>query len=229
VTTNRSVLAVSTALMVADAMLSVPAAHASDLCTVNGPQLALVNASDHYYEVDIDADGFILGPSASAYHGGTRRYGQVSGMGISGRVIDFTMEWLRNDQVPPMGVPHKPAHFTGRIGNDGYASGDVPGEGFDGFVLGPWVSTTRFQCTLTSRPLPGHNSHGNPAPAAAGATITGDVDIYKSPGGGGKPYDMVRSGTKVTVDTRQSDNWVKISGDGVPGGSGWVWGDFVSS
>jgi hypothetical protein len=35
------------------------------------------------------------------------------------------------------------------------------------------------------------------------------------------------AGTKVKVLQRRADNWVEVQGDGIPGGSGWVWSDFV--
>jgi hypothetical protein len=53
--------------------------------------------------------------------------------------------------------------------------------------------------------------------------VTGDVDLYKQPGGKGKPIGIVRgSKTKIypTINCR-SDKWCQIPG------KGWVWGDFV--
>ena len=66
-----------------------------------------------------------------------------------------------------------------------------------------------------------------PAPAPAATAITADVDVYRQPGGVGEPYGVARAGTTVKVLQRHDDNWVQVQGDGIPGGSGWVWGDFV--
>jgi hypothetical protein len=53
--------------------------------------------------------------------------------------------------------------------------------------------------------------------------VTGDVDLYKQPGGKGKPIGIVRgSKTKIypTINCR-SDRWCQIPD------KGWVWGNFI--
>ena len=51
-----------------------------------------------------------------------------------------------------------------------------------------------------------------------------DVDIYKLPGGEGKPFGSVKGGTSVQVYERHPDQWCYIAGHDVPDpGNGWVW------
>ncbi len=52
--------------------------------------------------------------------------------------------------------------------------------------------------------------------------IKSDVDLYKEPGGKGKPVGIVRKG-KVFLDTQvkcRSDKWCNIP-------QGWIWGSFL--
>jgi hypothetical protein len=53
--------------------------------------------------------------------------------------------------------------------------------------------------------------------------VKSDVDLYKEPGGKGKPIGIVRGSQTKTYPTMscRSDNWCKIPG------KGWVWGSFV--
>ena len=57
---------------------------------------------------------------------------------------------------------------------------------------------------------------------AADWKIKSDVDLYKEPGGKGKPVGIVRKG-KVFLDTQvkcRSDKWCNIP-------QGWIWGSFL--
>jgi hypothetical protein len=103
----------------------------------------------------------------------------------------------------------------------------------EGDWCGPWADY-KYKVPADAAPVapppppPAPAPAPPPAPAPAANTITADVDVYDVPGGAGKVVGMARSGTKVKVEVRNDDNWVKVSGSGVPGGSGWIWGDFVS-
>jgi hypothetical protein len=61
------------------------------------------------------------------------------------------------------------------------------------------------------------------APVYADWIVKSDVDLYKEPGGKGKPIGIVRgSQTKIyPAISCRSDNWCRIPG------KGWVWGSFV--
>ena len=51
-----------------------------------------------------------------------------------------------------------------------------------------------------------------------------DVNIYKQPGGEGKPFGFVKGGTNVQVYERHPDQWCYIAGHDIPDpGNGWVW------
>jgi hypothetical protein len=54
-------------------------------------------------------------------------------------------------------------------------------------------------------------------------TVPQDVDIYAEPGGVGRPFGMVKAGTKAQESDERPDHWCRIFGDAVPNGSGWVW------
>lgn len=63
----------------------------------------------------------------------------------------------------------------------------------------------------------------NQGAGAPEAIVRKDVDIYKQPGGVGRPFDVLRIGTKVGVYQRRADQWCFVAGRGVPGGEGWIW------
>jgi hypothetical protein len=52
------------------------------------------------------------------------------------------------------------------------------------------------------------------------ATVTGDVDLYDTPGGSGNVIGMLNSGQQVEFISCKSDNWCHVA-------PGWVWGDFL--
>ena len=71
------------------------------------------------------------------------------------------------------------------------------------------------------------------APGGGGSNskeVTGDVDVYDVPGGGGKVIGMLEGGEgqKVQLGSGcKGDNWCNIVWSGGPGGKAWVWGDFL--
>lgn len=70
------------------------------------------------------------------------------------------------------------------------------------------------------------------APAGMGVTafVVLDVDVYDAPGGTGTVTGMLARDERVTVPEPCVDNWCHVEGEGVPGGSGFVYSgpDFES-
>ncbi|MDA2892606.1 hypothetical protein PDG61_16925 [Mycolicibacterium sp. BiH015] len=64
-------------------------------------------------------------------------------------------------------------------------------------------------------------------PATPTATVTSDVDVYDIPGGVGTVTGILRGGAAVDLQECRADNWCRVTGALVPGGGGWVWGDFL--
>lgn len=65
-----------------------------------------------------------------------------------------------------------------------------------------------------------------PAPMGGTTTVIADVDVYKAPGGLGKPIGVLRSNnqtTKVSLVAPCQDSWCHVKGDPVPTGEGWVY------
>jgi hypothetical protein len=60
----------------------------------------------------------------------------------------------------------------------------------------------------------------------ARARVTADVDLYDEPEG--EVRDFLAEGTIVRSSAAKCvDGWCPVFGDNVPGGSGWVWGEFL--
>ena len=77
---------------------------------------------------------------------------------------------------------------------------------------------------------------GPQAPAVA--TVISDVDIYDVPGGNGKIIGILRSGRQVKLatdnglpaapgQTCKPKDWCHVVIPELPGGSGWVWDEFL--
>lgn len=152
--------------------------------------------------------------------------------------IAFRIDWTQG-----VGAEHPVSVFTGQIDPTGTATGTVVNEKN---VTNGWTAQGKFTCQATApEPAPVDNRPtfcsatgetvpaGQPCPqkptaTEATSTITGDVELYDVPGGNGTYLGDVTGGRKVKVLQRQDDNWVQISGTGVPNhDTGWVWGDFV--
>ena len=73
---------------------------------------------------------------------------------------------------------------------------------------------------------PGIEILATPAAPKNMATVTGDVDIYDVPGGGGTVIGVLAAGRKVAA-VCQADQWCKVT-DALPGRTGWVWGEFLA-
>lgn len=162
------------------------------------------------------------GPGASVHGNGSPEVrGTSSGSRIDDNVI-FTIKWDNGFQNT----------YTGKIGPDMVARGTtINNKG----VSNSWFSLGKYRCVPPAAPAPPVvNKPADPVqpvpdnkPATPTSTVTGDVDVYAQPGGAGAPVGILRGGQVVQVLERRGDNWVQVSGAGVPGGSGWVWGDFI--
>jgi hypothetical protein len=186
------------------------------------------------------------GPSASGLAeavtpGGAIR-GPVSG-GIQGDKLDFTVRW-DND------LPRSIGHYTGSVGSDGFAHGDTQDQLSPASAL--WDSTVALVCTtpVASAPAPAVAPPQNPllsepatevpnrrvvppaAPAGPAtppvATVSSDVDVYDVPGGNGNKIGVLRTGRQVPlVGTCKPNDWCDVVIPELPGGSGWVWDQFL--
>ncbi|MCV7424780.1 SH3 domain-containing protein [Mycobacterium yunnanensis] len=140
----------------------------------------------------------------------------------TGRSIDISVNWSNGFSN----------HYTGQIGDDLVARGSTVNN------LGTsnsWYSLAKFTCVTPAPPPPpppppppSSSSATPPPPAGTSATATGDVDVYDAPGGGGNVTGTLRQGRSVQLVERRPDNWCHVTGASVPGGDGWVWGDFIS-
>lgn len=77
------------------------------------------------------------------------------------------------------------------------------------------------------QPQPQPEPEPEPAPVQPTATVISDVDVYDVPGGEGTVTGILRGTAVVDLLGCQADNWCQVSGAAVPGGGGWVWGDFL--
>jgi hypothetical protein len=80
----------------------------------------------------------------------------------------------------------------------------------------------------TPAPAPAPAPDAAPAPATTDtgsmtATVLLDVDVYDVPGGVGKVTGMLEKDLVVTLVEPCEDNWCHVEGDGVPGGTGFVY------
>ena len=157
--------------------------------------------------------------------------------------IDFTIPFSSagagfGEDAAPNG--RELTSYGGSINPDGSASGTWSNQ--NNGASGTWDMGKTFRCTPNKpaadpapadKPVRGVGKPRDPnaqTPAATDqtATITDDVQLFDDPGGVGVYLGDVKGGRKVKVLTRKDDNWVEISGSGVPGfDTGWVWGDYV--
>jgi uncharacterized protein YraI len=58
--------------------------------------------------------------------------------------------------------------------------------------------------------------------------VTSDVDVYDVPGGNGNKIGVLRSGRQVPlVGSCKPNDWCDVVIPELPGGSGWVWDQFL--
>jgi hypothetical protein len=98
--------------------------------------------------------------------------------------------------------------FEGKVGPDGTASGTSGGP--------TWTTGQPMICAQAG-PKQGPT-----------ATVVEDVDVYDAknePDGVGHVVGILRGGKQVgLVGSCAPSSWCQVSGDSVPGGTGWVWG-----
>jgi hypothetical protein len=159
--------------------------------------------------------------------------GYISGGGIQGRHLDFTIVWDNSG----------PSYFYGDVADDALVHGGYGS--LQNYPNKRWDSTRPLGCSTPAAPPPGPNDQqvvlapgvkdppphelGPQAPPAqAVATVTGDVDIYDAPGGNGNKLGILRSGRQVKlVGTFKPNDWCNVVLPELPAGSGWVWGTFL--
>ncbi|MCT7658691.1 hypothetical protein [Mycobacterium deserti] len=160
--------------------------------------------------------------------GNTRYSGNTSGRPMSGSNIDFGVSWRRvAGNFGGENGAFSVARFTGTVGDDGTARGqalDNENARVD------WVSRDRFTCAVAPTPPPQQAPPPPPqqappqAPAALTATVTGDVDVYDAPGGGGNIIGILRQGEVVKVIRAcPSNDWCALA-DGR-----FAWGEFFKN
>ena len=134
------------------------------------------------------------------------------------------------------------AEYTGNVSDDGYvhdgATRPVGAFHADGTNQADWNSLAPLKCMDAAPPAavqpPVEEKPVTPpvedkpaTPAAKTVKVSGDVEIYDVPGGDGKVIGTLRKDTQVEVLERKPDNWDHVASASMPGGSGWVWGDFI--
>jgi len=107
-----------------------------------------------------------------------------------------------------------PLILRGDVTPDGRAGGN-----FTAKQNGTWELATPLKCMT---PTAGQGQGGN------SREVTGDVDAYDSPGGAGTVIGMLHGGERVSLGSGcRDDNWCNVAFAGGPGGTAWVWGDFL--
>ena len=104
--------------------------------------------------------------------------------------------------------------FDGDVGADGTARGVRPGSDTDV----TWTSTP-MKCDSAA-----------PTSQANSREVTGDVDVYDVPGGVGTVIGMLEGGEGQRVQLGsgcKEDRWCNVVWPAGPGGTAWVWGDFL--
>lgn len=107
-----------------------------------------------------------------------------------------------------------PLILRGDVTPDGGARGT-----FNAKLNGTWELATPLKCMT---PTAGQGQGGN------SKEVTADVDAYDSPGGTGTVIGTLRGGERVNLGSGcRDDNWCNVAFAGGPGGTAWVWGDFL--
>jgi hypothetical protein len=108
-----------------------------------------------------------------------------------------------------------PVIFRGDVTPDGGARGT-----FNAKLNGTWELVTPLKCVTTAAGAAGGNSR----------EVTGDVEVYDVPGGVGTVIGTLEGGDGQRVNLGsgcRDDNWCNVAFAGGPGGTAWVWGDFL--
>ena len=67
----------------------------------------------------------------------------------------------------------------------------------------------------------------SPPPAGVTGTVTDAVDIYDIPDGVGNIIGVLHPGRQVSLVEKCRDGWCHVVLPEMPGGAGWVWGEFL--
>ena len=173
--------------------------------------------------------------------------GPVSG-GIQGDKLDFKVAWGADSVGDYTGSVGDDGFAHGDTSDEWQPFGPVIGSTPPPYVA-HWDSTVPLVCTtpVAPAPAPAAAPPQNPllsepatevpnrrmvppaAPAAPPiATVISDVDIYDSPGGNGNKIGILRSGRQVPlVGSCKPNDWCDVVIPELPGGSGWVWDQFL--
>lgn len=217
-TVKNAVWAASASAITALGLLVCPSvAQAEPDCTQFGYNGGIVIHEDSGWKIVVPFNGQAAGGTATAVApDGQSKQGSASGS-ISGRSFNVTVGY-NNGQFQG---------YVGQIGNDGIGRGatqnNISGESGIG-----WSTEFPFNCTAKPAPveLPPEEVtppvDPDPVPVQVPlATVTGDVDVYDSPGGGGNVTGTLNEGDQVDLVGCNADNWCEVRG------VGWVWGDFI--
>lgn len=220
-TVKNAVWAASASAITALGLLAgPPLAQAEPDCTQFGYNGGIVIKEDSGWSVVIPFTGQAAGGTVTAVDArGQSKQGNVSGS-VSGRNINVTATYNGGGSQ----------RYVGDIGNDGIGRGITQNPVASANGIG-WHTEFAFNCLAKPAPAvvpPREETKPVPDPVdavpAPMATISGDVDVYDSPGGGGNVQGMANTGMQVSVLLCKPDNWCQISfGDE----TGWVWGDFL--
>jgi hypothetical protein len=121
--------------------------------------------------------------------------------------LTYTSETFKDD--PPL-------ILRGDVTPDGGASGT-----FNAKNSGTWQLATPLKCLTTASSQAGTGNSRE---------VTGDVDAYDAPGGTGNKIGVLEGGDGQRVNLGsgcRDDNWCNVAFAGGPGGTAWVWGDFL--
>jgi hypothetical protein len=94
------------------------------------------------------------------------------------------------------------------------------------------ATSTSSAPTTPSTTAPPTTAQATPtsAPAAGGGgvgTVVDAVDIYDVPDGVGNVIGVLHPGRQVTLVEPCRDGWCHVVLPEMPGGTGWVWGEFL--
>jgi hypothetical protein len=183
---------------------------------------------------------------------GEQMIGNISG-GIQGDKLDFTIRWDGNAGLGHYtGVVTTTTLPSGQVPGDAY--GDTVDEN-NPSSTGSWFTEAPLVCTTPAAPPPAAAPPPPPPPLIGGlpadtvvtpfpnrrsvppltagqqgptATVISDVDIYDAPGGNGNKIGILRSGRQVPlVGSCKPNDWCDVVIPELPGGSGWVWDQFL--
>jgi hypothetical protein len=159
---------------------------------------------------------------------GTTETGTVLNGKFDGSSFSFSIDWGNGSE----------GAYSGVVDDEGWLAGRTHDKRHSGSTA-IWSSNRQARCIVAEVETPSQKRQRNitiksigkakvdPAPAQPAApdgrlaTVTGDVDVYDVPGGGGNVIGMLRKGELVPFEGCQEDHWCKVTG------KGWVWGDFL--